>query len=38
MIKREDSFFGKPIYVYSRTQALEDGLPIDVTDAQSFML
>jgi len=32
MIKREDSFFGKPIYVYSRAQALEDGVLVDVTE------
>lgn len=32
MIKREDSFFGKPIYIYSRAQALEDGVLVDVTE------
>lgn len=32
MIGNENSFFGKPIYVYSRMQALEDGVLIDVTE------
>jgi hypothetical protein len=31
MIEREDSFFGKPIYVYSRAQAVEDGVLVDIT-------
>jgi len=31
MIERENSFFYQPIYVYSRTQALEDCVLIDVT-------
>lgn len=32
MLKVEnEDFFGKPIYVYSRSQALEDGVLVDVT-------
>lgn len=31
MIEREDSFFGKPIHVYSRAQALDDGVLVDIT-------
>lgn len=32
MIENDDSFFAKPIYVYSRAQALEDGILVDVTE------
>lgn len=32
MIEKDDSFFGKPIYIYSRAQALEDGILVDVTE------
>jgi hypothetical protein len=31
MDNEDNSFYGKPIYVYSRAQALEDGVLVDVT-------
>ena len=31
MINKHDDLFGKPIYVYTRAQAIEDGELIDVS-------
>lgn len=32
MINETDDLFGSPIYVYTRSQALEDGVLVDVSD------
>jgi hypothetical protein len=32
MISERDDFFGKPIYVYSRAQAIADGVLVDVSE------
>lgn len=32
MVENKDNYFSKLVYVYSRTQALEDGVLVDVTE------